>query len=269
MTTTTVDPATTGVRARPGVARVVRHSLLMTRRNLLYFLRGPQMIVFTVVQPIMFLVLFNYVFGGTIDRGGGYLNFLIPGIIVQFASFAAFSTAMGLNADMNRGVIDRFKSLPIARSAVLTGRILADAVGIAFNILLLGGVGFLMGFRTSASIGALAMAFVIATAFGIAMARVGGFIGLSLKTPEAVQSGGMIWLFPLTFASSAFAPTETMPGWLQAFVRANPVTVTADALRALANSQPAATLVVQSLAWSAGIILVFFSLAVRRYRRLQ
>ncbi len=259
-----------GHPARPGPRAIASQSLLIARRNLTALVRAPETIFFSVIQPIMFLLLFNYVFGGAIGgRGGGYINFLMPGILVQFIAFATFSTALGLNTDVAKGFVDRFRSLPIARSAVLTGRILSDAVGMAFNTVLLGAVGMLMGFRITGGPTSVVGACLLAWAFGIALCWVGAVIGLTLRSPEAVQSGGMSWLFPLTFASSAFAPAETMPGWLQAFVNVNPVTITTDAIRALLAGEPAGSLVAASLAWTAAITAVFFTLAVRRFQRMR
>jgi ABC transporter DrrB family efflux protein len=275
-TTTAADRADTpgsapAPRMRTGrdLGRTVRHSLLITRRNLTALVRAPETIVFSVIQPIMFLLLFNYVLGGAIDPTGSYIDFVIPGIIVQFVAFATVGTALGITSDLTNGFIDRLRSLPIARSALLTGQILSDAVRIAFSIVLLAGVGTLMGFRIDGGVSAALGAFLLATMFGIALCWVGAWIGLSLRSPEAVQLGGMIWLFPLTFASSAFVPATTMPGWLQAVVNVNPVTLTVDALRALLSGQPATALVVQSLVWIAAITLVFFTLATRQYRRIQ
>jgi len=270
--TTTTARGGPGMRVaspRSGVRAAVSQSLLIARRNLIALVRAPGTIVFGVIQPIMFLLLFNYVLGGAIDRGGRYIDFLIPGIVVQFVAFATFSTGLALNSDITRGFVDRFRSLPIARSAVLTGRILSDATTMAFNTMLLGGVGMVMGFRIHVGPVPVAGACLLVWTFGIALCWVGAWIGLSLPSPEAVQSGGMVWLFPLTFASSAFARAETMPGWLQAFVHVNPVTLTADAIRALLAGEPAASLVLGSLAWSAGITVVFFTLAVRQYQRMQ
>jgi ABC transporter DrrB family efflux protein len=243
--------------------------MLIARRNLAAFVRHPQALVFSVVQPIMFLLLFNYVLGGAIDRSGNYIDFVIPGIVVQFVAFATLGTALSLHADLAKGFMDRYRSLPIARSAVLSGRILADTVGVAFNVVLVTVVGMLMGFRMSGGAGAIVGAFLLAIAFGLALSWVGAWIGLSLQSPEAVQAGGMLWLFPLTFGSSAFAPAETMPGWLQPVVNANPVTLTIDALRAMVSGEPATALALRSLAWLVTIALVFSTLAVHRYRRMQ
>jgi ABC transporter DrrB family efflux protein len=183
-------------------------------------------------------------------------------------AFASFGTGIGLNEDLSKGMIDRFRSLPIARSAYLTGRILADTVRIMGNVLLLAGVGALLGLRFQAGPVPALGAFLLATAFGVAMAWVAALIGLAARNPETVNSVGFIWMLPLTFASSAFVPVASMPGWLQAFAEVNPITVNVDALRALVLGGPTATPVLQALAWIAGITVVFWVLAVRQYRRI-
>jgi ABC transporter DrrB family efflux protein len=270
MTATTVQQARTGTRAKPArPGRVLNHSLTIARRNLIQVVRSPELLVFSAVQPIMFVLLFNYVFGGAIQTPGvDYIDFLIPGIVVMTVAFASFGTGIGLNVDLSNGMVDRFRSLPIARSAYLTGRILADTLRIMGNVLLLAGVGMLLGLRFSAGPGPALGAFLLATAFGVAMAWVAALIGLAARNPETVNSVGFIWLLPLTFASSAFVPVATMPGWLQAFAEVNPITVNVDALRALVLGGPTATPVLQSLAWIVGITVVFWALAVRRYRRI-
>jgi ABC transporter DrrB family efflux protein len=255
---------------RPGLRRALSHALIVTRRNLIQLTRSPELLVITAVEPILFLVLFNYVFGGAITTSGGdYIDFLIPGVVVQFVAFATVQTGIGLNQDVSNGIIDRFRSLSMARSAVLTGRILADTARFAFNVLLLTGVGALIGFRiTTGPLPALG-ALLLAIAFGVALAWVAAWIGLAIRNAEAVQAAGFLWLFPLTFASSVFVPLQTMPGWLQAFARANPVTVTVDALRALLLGGSTTTPVLQALAWTACILTVFAALAIRQYHRIQ
>lgn len=261
-----------GIDAGMAVAdlrRAVRHALTLMRRNLLQLVRAPGLIVVTAVQPIIFVLLFTYVFGGAIIPGGGYIDFLIPGIVVMFVAVAAVGTGTGLNADVAQGSNDRFRSLPIARSAVLTGRILAETVRIVFHIVVITGVGALIGFRISAGLISALGAFVLAIAFGVALAWVGAWIGLVVRNPETVQAAGFMWLFPLTFASSVFVPTATMPGWLRVVADYNPISVTVNALRALLLGGPAAAVVAQSLAWIVGIVVVFSTLAVRQYRRIE
>src|SRR4051812_19241968 len=270
MTAATIEPgATAPARQRSSLARFIAHALVIARRNLITLVRMPEIIVFAAIQPIMFMLLFRYVFGGAITVPGmNYVSFLVPGIVVQMVAFNCFGTALGVNEDANKGLLDRLRSLPMSRSAFLSGRIMADTVRVIFSIVLLAIVGYLVGFRIEGGLGPALLAFVLATGFGVAFCWIGAFIGLAIRSPEAVQSGGFIWLFPLTFLSSAFAPPESMPDWLQAFVEVNPVTRTVDALRALLLGFPARDDVIASIAWTAGIGVVFFLLAVRQYRKL-
>lgn len=241
---------------------------VLTHRYLLRYARVPALVVFTAVQPVMFVLLFRYVFGGAIRApGGSYVDYLIPGILVQTAAFGSFGTAIGLAEDLAAGVIDRFRSLPMTRSAVLVARLLADTVRNTFVVLLMLGVGYATGYRIhTGPLAALALV-ALAVVFGVAFLCVSAYVGLALKNSEAVQSFGMIWLFPLTFASGIFVPVATMPGWLQAFAKVNPATIAADALRDLTSGGPTATDVWQTLAWTAGIVAAFVPLAVRAYRR--
>jgi oleandomycin transport system permease protein len=255
--------------------RAVMHALVIARRHLLHLVRTPGLALSSSLQPIMFLLLFNFVFGGAISRGGsvsrsgGYINFLVPGIVTQFQVFIASLTGIGLNTDRANGIVDRFRSLPIARSAVLSGRIVSDAVRSVVNVVLLVAVGVLLGFRVSTGVVSIVGAFLLATTFGIAMAWIGAWIGLTARNPEAVQSVGFIWAIPLTFGSSVFVPTQTLPGWLQAFVKINPLTNVANALRALTLGGPTTAPVLASLAWTTGILATFSALAVRQYRRIE
>jgi ABC-2 type transport system permease protein/oleandomycin transport system permease protein len=258
---------------RPGTGQLLRwavsDSLVMTRRNLLVWLRVPAYIVFTVVQPVIFVLLFRYVFGGAIhvQSAGGYVDYLMPGIIAQTAAFATFATAIALAQEAKAGVIDRLRSLPMARSAVLAGRLLADAVRMLITILVIVAVGYAVGFRFNNGVpGAVAM-IALAEVFGITVCCVSAFIGLAIKDEEAVQAFGLIWLFPLTFVSSAFVPIATMPSWMQAFANNQPVTLVVNAMRALALGGPVNPALWQSLVWLVGVVIVFSPLAVRAYRR--
>lgn len=239
-------------------------------RNLYRYVRQPQLLVFTFIQPVMFVLLFRYVFGGAISVPGlNYVDFLMPGIIVQSISFGTAGTSVGLAEDIANGMIDRFRSLPMARSAVLAGRTLADTIRTAFTILLMGGVGALVGFRIHTDLVHTLIAMALCLYFAMAFSWIAATIGLSVTSPEAAQTGGFIWLFPLTFASSAFVPVQTMPGWLQGFANANPITVTVNAARALTLGGPTDPVLYQALAWITGILLVFGPLAIRRYRRMS
>jgi ABC transporter DrrB family efflux protein len=250
----------------------VSDTLTITRRNLLVWMRVPAYIMFTVIQPVMFVLLFRYVFGGAIPvQGTTYVNFLMPGIIGQSAAFATFGTAIALAQELKKGVIDRLKSMPMARSAVLAGRLVADTLRMFITILILVGVGYLVGFRFENGVGPAIAMVVLATVFGLAICCISAFTGLAIGDEESVQAFGLVWLFPLTFVSSAFVPISTMPGWLQAFAKHQPVTQVIDAMRALAlGGQYESTLwssLWQSFAWLAGIFIVFLPLAVRAYRR--
>jgi ABC-2 type transport system permease protein/oleandomycin transport system permease protein len=240
---------------------------IMVHRNGLHFFRMPQLIVFSTIQPVMFLLLFTYVFGGAIKTPGiHYIQYLLPGILVQTIVFGAMMTGIGLAGDLAGGMIDRFRSLPMARSAVLAGRTIADIGRNIFVVLLMTGVGYLIGFRIEHGIGNFILAVLGALAFGFAFSWISATIGVSVKDVETAQSAGMIWVFPLVFASSIFVPVESMPGWLQSFAKHSPITVTVNTVRALVNGLPVGANVWQMLAWIVGILLVFMPLAVWRYR---
>lgn len=271
-------------RQRVGLGAALAHTAVITRRNTLRVVRLPQLLLFSTIQPVMFLLLFNYVFGGAISIGGpegavsgsaDYINWLLPGILVQTAVFGATATALGLTEDLGAGVIDRFRSLPMARSAVLAGRTIADLVRNTFVNTLMLIVGFLMGWRFEQGVPRMLLGVALALLFGYAFSWVMATIGLVAKTPEAAQSAGFLPIFPLVFASSVFVPTASMPQWLQVFAENQPVSVIANAVRSLMIPEQAlaalgldqTTLVWQSLAWTAVIIAVFAPLAVRQYRR--
>ena len=263
-------------QSRPSVGQLARwavsDSLVMTKRNLLVWLRVPAYIVFTVVQPVIFVLLFRYVFGGAIQvsNAGGYVNFLMPGIIGQTAAFATFATAIALAQEAKAGVIDRLRSLPMARSAVLAGRLIADAIRMLVTILVIVAVGYVVGFRFQNGAPSAVAMILLAELFGVTICCVSAFIGLAIKDEESVQAFGLIWLFPLTFVSSAFVPIATMPGWMQAFANNQPVTLVINSMRSLALGGPQFPLfpsLWEALAWLAGILVVFAPLAVRAYRR--
>jgi ABC transporter DrrB family efflux protein len=251
----------------------VTDTLTIARRNLLVWLRVPAYIAFTVIQPIMFVLMFRYVFGGAIPvRGipGGYVNYLLPGILGQTAAFATFGTAIALAQELKKGVIDRLRVMPMARSAVLAGRLTADTIRMTVTILIIVGVGYAVGFRFENGVGPAILMILLALIFGLAICLIAAFTGLAIGDEESVQAFGMIWLFPLTFVSSAFVPIHSMPGWLQAFANNQPVTYVINAMRSLALGRAAGPLepsLWQGLAWIAGISIVFAPLAVRAYRR--
>ena len=248
----------------------VSDTLAITRRNLLVWMRVPAYIVFTVIQPVIFVLMFRYVFGGAIavpGVRGGYVSFLMPGIIGQTAAFATFGTAIALAQELKKGVIDRLRSMPMARSAVLAGRLVADTARMTITILIVLAVGYAVGFRFQNGVGPAILMIVLAVVFGVAICMIAAFTGLAIGDEESVQAFGLIWLFPLTFLSSAFVPISTMPGWLQAFANNQPVTFVINTMRALALGQPIEANLLKSLAWLAGIFIVFAPLAVRAYKR--
>jgi ABC-2 type transport system permease protein/oleandomycin transport system permease protein len=254
--------------APTGRTNALTNTLTIARRNLLHIKSDPEQIVGMTIQPLMFLVLFVYVFGGAIAGSSReYLQFALPGILVQGIAFTPFTTALGLNVDFQRGLIDRFRSLPIARSAVIGGRIAADAVRVIWGALILMGFGVALGFRFGGGFAGALGAFLLVVAFGVALCWPMAFIGVTAKTPEAVNTWGFMIILPLTFASSVFARVETMPGWLQAFVKVNPITSVVDAARGLMLGGPVADPVVKSAIWIVVIIAIFAPLAIYRYRR--
>ncbi len=243
-------------------------TLVLARRSLLRIPRAPDLLLSFTVQPIMFVLLFAYVFGGAIDTPGySYIDFLMPGIIVQTMSFGGFVTALGLAEDLRKGLVDRFRSLPMSRGAVLAGRTLADVATNTVSIAIMLGVGVIAGFDFDAPLAHIAAGVLLLLLFGYAFSWVFAFVGLTSSSPEAAQSLGFIVIFPLTFVSSAFVPVESMPAALQAFAEVNPFTVTVDAMRALFLDAPAGNNVWGAVAWSVGIAAVFAALSVNRYKR--
>jgi ABC transporter DrrB family efflux protein len=265
MTTMTVAAE----RPRLTLPETLADSRVMAARQLRKTLRRPTYIVFAFVQPVMFVLLFRYIFGGAIDTGSvDYVDFLMPGIIVQTAIFGALITGLGLTEDLKAGVVDRFRSLPIARSAVLLGRTAADAAINVMTLSVMVLVGVAVGFRPSEPAYDLALAFALVLGFSYVFSWISAFVGLSVRDPETAQSAGFIWVFPLTFASSAFVPTDSMPGAVQAFADVNPVTLAVDAARALTvGDGDALGPALGTLAWLVGLLLVFVPLAVRAFRR--
>jgi ABC-2 type transport system permease protein/oleandomycin transport system permease protein len=252
------------------LAWTVSDALAMTRRNLIRYVRIPTLLVFSTVQPIMFVLLFAYVFGGAVKGlppGVKYIDFLMAGIFVQTAVFGSTQTGVGLAEDLSKGMIDRFRSLPMARSAVLAGRTLGDSVRNTFVVLLMTLVGVLIGFRLHAGPLAALAGLLLVVGFGFAFSWISATIGLAVRDVESAQTAGFVWVFPLVFASSVFVPLATMPGWLQAFARANPITNTANAMRALTLGGPTTRPMLYALAWIVGILAVFMPLATHLYRK--
>ncbi|MEU9500488.1 ABC transporter permease [Streptomyces sp. NPDC048196] len=268
--------------SRGGISRLVRDSLVVAKRNLIRMVRIPEVVIFGLIQPIMFVVLFSYVFGGSISIPGagispsGYREFLMAGIFAQTVTFATAGAGAGIADDMHKGLIDRFRSLPMSRGAVLTGRTLADLVQSALTLVVLAVVALLIGWRTHENIAKVLTGFALLLLLGYAFSWIGALIGLSVRTPEAATSGGLIWLFPLTFISNAFVPSENMPSFLQTVADWNPFSATVMACRDLfgnlpphypvPDAWPMQHPVVASVIWSVLIIAAFRTLAVRKYR---
>jgi len=244
-------------------------TLVLARRSLLRIPRQPDLLVGFTVQPILFVLLFVYVFGGAIQTPGfDYVDFLMPGIIVQSICFGGFVTALGLSDDLKKGLMDRFRSLPMTRSALLTGRTLGDVVTNSFQLVVMFAVGLLVGFNFSGSVGEVIAGIALVLLIGYAFSWVFAFIGLMASSPEAANAYGFTILFPLTFVSSAFVPVASMPSWLQPIAEHNPFTYMVNAARALFLGIPAGNDVWLALAWTMAIIVIFAPLSAWRYRRV-
>ncbi len=251
------------------IGQLFRDTKTMTRRNLLRMSRQPEVIVFSLISPVMFVLLFNYVFGGSINIPGvKYISFLIPGILVQTALFGGGNTAIGLAEDLAGGAIDRFRSLPMVPAAVLTGRTLADAARSIVTTLVIFTIGFILGFRSPNGLGWFFASFALVLVFTWAMTWPFAYMGLKIKSVEAVQAASFIPAFPLTFAASTFAPVENMPNWLQVFAENQPVTKAVDTIRAMTQGGDIAGPLISTLLWSLGTVIVFGFLSVREYRRV-
>jgi ABC-2 type transport system permease protein/oleandomycin transport system permease protein len=267
-----IDVTTEVVRERSLPVRAIRDALAVTGRNLIAYRRVPQLLVFSTIQPVIFVVMFRYVFGGAIHIRGdvSYVDFLMPGVFVQTVVFGAIATAIGLASDMKSGLMERFRSLPMARSAVLAGRTTADLARNVFVVLLMLAVGFLVGFRVHTDVLGLLGGILVLLAFGYAMCWIFASVGLLVGDPETAQAAAFPVLAPLVFASTLFVDSASMPGWLAAWADHQPVSLTAKAVRYLTlGDSPLgrASDLWAALAWIAGILIVFAPLAVRRYRR--
>ncbi|MER5259154.1 MULTISPECIES: ABC transporter permease [unclassified Streptomyces] len=279
MSSTTEAVRTVAPRPRGGVVQSVNDSLVVAKRNLIRMTRIPEMIIFGLIQPIMFVVLFAYVFGGSMNIGGStdpgvYREFLMAGIFAQTVTFATAGAGAGIADDMHKGLIDRFRSLPMARGAVLTGRTIADLVQTALTLVVLAIVALLVGWRVHEGIGKAIGAFGLLLLLGYAFTWIGALIGLSVRTPEAATSGGLIWLFPVTFISNAFVPTDNMATWIRTIADWNPFSATVQACRELfgnpgvvdSSAWPMQHPVWASVIYSILIVVLFRTLAVRKYR---
>jgi ABC transporter DrrB family efflux protein len=278
MNATATTPAVPTVQG--WLARAVSDLAVITRRNLLFTVRLPQVLVLSSIMPVLFIVMFTSVFGGAIQgalppaAAGRYVNWLVPGLLAQFALFGGAGTASGLAEDLAKGAIDRFRSLPMTGAAVLAGRTLSDLVRLALTLTLMLAVGYGIGFRPQTGLGGLLAALAVGLGFGYAWSWVMALVGLLVRSAEAVQAATYLAVFPLAFTSSVFVPTQTMPTWLQPFAANQPVTVATNALRGLILGQGAlppgrtvAGQVALALLWVVAITAVFVPLAVRAYRR--
>jgi ABC-2 type transport system permease protein/oleandomycin transport system permease protein len=267
VTTAIADPAAVGRAMSPRLA--LSDTMGVSRRNLLRIVRTPQMVVISAVQPAILLVLFRYVLGGAIRiPGGNYVNYVVPAVFLEAVLIGGMTTSIGLAQDLQSGILDRFRSLPMARSAVLAGRTLADLSRSLVSLAIMVGLGVAVGFRFHASLPSIVAGMAVIIAFGYAFSWMYAAIGLVAKDPETAQLAGILPFFILMFASSAIVPVSTMPGWLQPFARNQPFSATVAAVRALMEGGSAGHWVWQSLAWAAGIFLVFFAISLRLYRNL-
>jgi len=240
----------------------------MAKRNIRHIVRSPELVSYGLIQPVMFILLFTYVFGGAMQvPGSDYKQFLLPGIFVQLVLFGSVAGAtVGVATDMQIGLMDRFRSMPISRSSVLVGRTTSEVLRNVVSLTVMVAVGLLIGFRFLDGIGPALGGLALLLFFGFALTWLGAYVGLLVSSPEAAQGAGLTWMFPFSFISSAFVPTETMPGWLQAYAERSPMTTMVNSLRGLFNGDPVGSDIVQTIAWSVGIIVVFAPLAVRKYR---
>jgi ABC-2 type transport system permease protein len=252
------------------LAMSVGDTLVLARRNLMRIPRQPDLLIAYTIQPVMFVLLFVYVFGGAISTPGfDYVDFLMPGIIVQSIAFGGFVTALGLSEDVKKGLIDRFRSLPMSRAAVLLGRTSSDILLNCLSLCVLLAVGFAAGFNfIGATVGEIALGVVLLLLLGYAFSWIFALVGLYSSTPETANSIGFTLIFPLTFASSIFVPAATMPDGLRQFAEANPFTTIADAVRSLWLNTPANSDVWMAFVWCFVLIAVFAPLAVARYRKV-
>src|ERR1700710_1010943 len=252
------------------MTQLIADSLVMAERNLVRLPRSPDLLIGFTIQPVMFVLLFAYVFGGAITTPGfDYIDFLIPGMVVQQIAFGGFATALGLSEDMTKGLIDRFRSLPTARASVLIGRTLADIVTNTLSIVVLVVTGLIIGFSFNASALEIVGGVGLLLLFGFAFSWIFALLGMSVSSPEAANGVGFTLIFPITFISAAFVPVDSLPAGLQEFAEVNPITVVVDAMRSLWLGAPAGDSVWGAVAWSLALIAIFAPLAVAKYRRIS
>ncbi|WP_127502673.1 ABC transporter permease [Actinoplanes solisilvae] len=272
---TTLDVPTRGLagdldRPRGGaLAALIRHSLALARRSLIKTARTPEALIDVTLQPVIFLLIFTYLFGGAIGTGdrGEYLQFLLPGLLAQSLALGGIALGQNLNADIEKGVFDRFRSLPVARSAPLVGAVAADIVRYLTVCVVMLGFGYIMGFRVDTGFVPAVAAVALSIGFGLCFCWISVWVGMLVRTSGAVQGVMFLLVFPLSFGSNVFVQTDTLPGWLQAFVHVNPITPLVATIRGLLIGGPVADHLLVTLAWMAGLLVVFVPLALRAYAR--
>lgn len=249
-------------------SQIISDVIVMTKRNLIRYKRLPQLIIFSFIQPMMFLLLFTYVFGGAIATStANYISFLLPGVLVQTVLFGSMMTGVGLAEDMTKGMIDRFRSLPMSRGAVLAGRTITESIRNVLIMVFMTIAGYIMGFRIEHGFGKFALALLFIVLFGFAFSWVSATIGLAVKSVETAQTAGFIWVFPLAFASSIFVPLETMRPGIRAFAQHNPITYTTNVVRDLSLGLPLGNDIYFALGWILGLLVIFIPLAVYNYKK--
>ncbi|MDY7085438.1 MAG: ABC transporter permease [Actinomycetota bacterium] len=250
-------------------AALMRHSVALARRSLIKTIRTPEALIDVTLQPVIFLLLFTYLFGGALSGGdrGAYLQFLLPGLLAQSLAMGGIALGQNLNADIEKGVFDRFRSLPVARSAPLVGAVAADVVRYLTVCVVMLGFGYLMGFRVETGFVPAVAAVALAIGFGLCFCWISVWVGMMVRTPGAVQGVMFLLVFPLGFGSNVFVATDTLPGWLQAFVHVNPITPLVSSIRGLLVGGPVAGHLLLTLAWMAGLLVLFVPLALRAYAR--
>ncbi|MBD8057877.1 ABC transporter permease [Cellulomonas sp. JH27-2] len=270
--TLTPTPRTSTVPRAAEVSRkplpLLRHSLALAKRSLIKTWRTPEALIDVTLQPAIFLVIFVYIFGGAVAGStASYLQFLLPGILAQTIATGAIAIGVNLNTDLEKGIFDRFRSLPVPRSAPLVGAVLGDVVRYVIVTVVTLLIGSLMGFRLEGSVLAAVAACLLAIVFALSLSWVSVFVGMKARTSGAVQGIMFLLIMPLSFASTTFVPGGTLPGWMQGFVKVNPLTHLVDSMRALFMGQPVGMHVWWTLAWCVGLVAVFMPLAMRAYRK--
>lgn len=274
-TTELVAPSIVGGHTDPdqprggSISALVRHSAALARRSLIKTIRTPEALIDVTLQPVIFLVLFTYLFGGAISGGDrhGYLQLLLPGMLGQSLAMGGIALGQNLNADIEKGVFDRFRSLPISRAAPLVGAVLADVVRYLTVCVVMLTFGMLMGFRVGTGPVATLAAIGLAVGFGLCFCWISVLVGMLVRTSGAVQGIMFLVVFPLSFGSNVFVPTSTLPGWMQGFVQANPITPLVATMRGLLVGGPVAGHLLLTLTWMAGLLVIFVPLALRAYSR--